>query len=93
MNREVLISYFLGYDYAYSGGSYYSCIANDVISGRIPEMKRYILNKFGLFNTIKEVNEFIVFRNKLMDKYEPLTFEEGDFIIYKIDEVMEIRKR
>lgn len=74
----------LGYDFAYSGGSYYSSILNDILSGRIAELKKIRLNQNGLFNTYKEAEQFIQSRNNLSNKYY---FEQGDFIIYQITEV------
>ena len=39
----------MGYDYAYQGGSYYSCVNNDIVLKRINEFKNIELNEFGLF--------------------------------------------
>jgi len=77
----------LGYDYAYSGGSYYSCILNDVISGRIREFSEIRLNKNGLFDSYEEAEAFEAFREKVKSMNPDYEFEEGDFIIYKITEV------
>ncbi len=51
----------LGYDYAYSGGSYYSCILNDIISGRIEEFSRFQLNENGLFDSYEEAEAFMLY--------------------------------
>lgn len=81
---------FLGYDYAYSGGSYYSAVLNDIISKRIPQFLDSSLNKYGLFDTYEEISAFINDRNSfnntsgLQSEY----IEEGDFIIYKLYEVL-----
>lgn len=80
-------SIILGYDYAYLGGSYYSCILNDIISKRIEEFNNIKLNKYGLFNSYKEVKSFIEYRTKL-EKEKKYDFELGDFIIYKIKEII-----
>ncbi len=77
---------FLGYDYAESGGSYYSCVLNDIISKRIKEFEKIKLNENGLFNTYEEVEEFVKYRKKLEEKGN-YDFEGGDFIIYKIIEI------
>lgn len=77
----------LGYDYAYSGGSYYSCILNDIISGRIKEFSKFHLNENGLFDSYEEVEKFILCREKMKDKNSDYVFEDGDFIIYKITEI------
>jgi hypothetical protein len=80
-------SHTLGFDYAYSGGSYYSCVLNDIISKRIKEFGQIKLNENGLFNTYKEAEEFSLFRNHLKSIYKDYNFEEGDFVIYKIIEM------
>ena len=80
--REVL-----GYDLAYSGGSYYSCILNDIIDGRIKEFEEIVLNENGLFNTYKEAEQFRKIRNKMIKSDSEYTLERGDFIIYEITEV------
>ena len=77
----------LGYDYAYSGGSYYSCVLNDVISGRIQEFSEIRLNENGLFGSYEEVEAFKLFRDEIKRTNLSYEFEEGDFIIYKITEV------
>lgn len=78
----------LGYDFAYSGGSYYSCILNDIISGRIKEFKEISLNKNGLFSTYEEVNNFIQIRNNMIVSDSPYIFEQGDFVIYELTEII-----
>lgn len=80
--REVL-----GYDLAYSGGSYCSCILNDIIDGRIKEFEEIVLNENGLFNTYKEAEQFRKIRNKMIKSDSEYTLERGDFIIYEITEV------
>ncbi len=77
---------FLGYDYAYSGGSYYSAILNDIISGRIKEFREIRLNENGLFDSYDEVNSFILLRDKIK-KQKNYVLEDGDFIIYKITQL------
>ena len=80
---------FLGYDYAYSGGSYYSAVLNDVVSKRIPQFLGISLNKYGLFDTYEEINAF-VYNRKFLENSNGLQseyMEEGDFIIYKLYEV------
>jgi hypothetical protein len=76
---------FLGYDYAYPGGIYYSCILNDL--GRpnfFPNEYLNDLNQYGLFKDIDSVYRFIEKRNDMKKVMPYLTFEEGDFYIYKI---------
>lgn len=77
----------LGYDYADSGGSYYSCILNDIISKRIEEFKRIRINKNGLFDTCEEAEEFGKYRKKLISLNSDYDFEGGDFIVYEIAEI------
>lgn len=75
----------LGYDFAYSGGSYYSCILNDILSGRIKEFKEIVLNENGLFDTYEQAEQFRQIRKAMQNSRD--TFEQGDFLIYKIIEV------
>lgn len=77
----------LGYDYAYSGGSYYSSILNDILSKRIKEFEKFQLNENGLFNSYEEVAGFSLYRKKLKEATSRYDFEEGDFVIYKITEI------
>lgn len=80
---------FLGYDYAYSGGSYYSAVANDIIPLRRPEFARMQVNGYGLFETYEQITDFINLRTTLK-QYEcnhKQYLEEGDFIIYKLYEM------
>ncbi len=77
---------FIGYDYAYSGGSYYSAVLNDICSQRINEMNSIKLNKYGLFENIEELKHFIAKRKELYESN--LDIEEGDFIIYKLYEIV-----
>lgn len=83
-NDENVQAEFLGYDYAYSGGSYYSAVSNDVVSKRIAIFEKFKLNSNGLFESEEDVKEFIVERNKLKQNSTDLYFEDGDFIIYKL---------
>jgi hypothetical protein len=73
---------FIGYDYGYSGGDYYSCVYGDV--KRIPEMAHFNLNRYGLFNGESEILEFIKLRSELEKMKPHLTFECGDFTIYQL---------
>ncbi len=75
---------FLGYDYAYAGGSFYSCVQSDVISRRIPELFSIKLNEYGLIQTEEEITRFIQLRERLKSILPSYTFEEGNFIIYKL---------
>ena len=78
---------FLGYDYAYPDGDYYSCLFHEINNKYIPEFCNIKLNKYGLFETEKEILSFINLRNNLKDKSR---LELGDFFIYKLSEVLNI---
>lgn len=58
-DKECTSKEFLGFDYAYSGGSYYSAVLNDIVSNRIEEFKTFKLNKYGLFESIDFLKKFI----------------------------------
>lgn len=77
----------LGYDVAYSGGSYYSCVLNDVVSGRIPEFQSLRLNDNGLFSSYEEAEAFLKQREELEKATTEYIFEKGDYVIYKLSEV------
>ena len=77
----------LGFDVAYSGGSYYSCVLNDVVSGRIEAFRQLALNENGLFATYEEAKEFLKQREELEKATTDYIFEKGDYVIYKLTEV------
>ena len=77
----------LGYDCAYTGGSYYSCILNDIFSGRIQEFSAIALNENGLFATQEEAEAFMQYREELKKQTTEYVYEEGNFAIYKITEI------
>ncbi len=77
---------FLGFDYAYAGGSYYSAVLNDIVSERIELLKEYKLNEFGLFNSLDEMKQFIA-KRKMIKRNTSISLEEGDFVCYKLYEV------
>lgn len=80
---------FLGYDYADSGGSYYSVVLNDVISKRIPQFANIHLNGYGLFETYENIVDFIRLRESLKktECSQEGYLEEGDFVIYELYEI------
>ena len=82
-DKECASKEFLGFDYAYSGGSYYSAVLNDIVSNRIEEFRTLKLNKYGLFGNIDSLKEFIKQREAFIKKSDT-RFELGDFIIYKL---------
>ena len=77
----------LGFDVAYSGGSYYSCVLNDVVSGRIVEFRQLTLNENGLFATYEEAEAFLNQREELEKATTDYIYEKGDYVIYKLTEV------
>lgn len=81
---------FLGYDYAYSGGSYYSAILNDIVSKRITQFANLPLNEYGIFETYQQAKKFADYRDsiKKVGCHEKEYLEEGDFIIYELHEVI-----
>ncbi len=76
---------FLGYDYAYTGGSYYSAVYNEICLGSFDEFKHFELNENGLLQNEDEVINYIRFREKMISCGKNL--ELGDFIIYRLYEV------
>ncbi len=79
---------FIGYDYAYLGGAYYSAVLNDICSGRIEQFNDYILNSNGLFDDIINLKDFISQREHYKRQYGNQLIEEGDFVIYKLHEIV-----
>jgi hypothetical protein len=78
----------LGFDYAYPGGDYYSCLKNDILAHRIGEFFDIRLNENGLFQHEHEILDFVAQRTKLETLYPQGTFEKGDFVIYRLSEVI-----
>jgi len=74
---------FLGYDIAYSGGSYYSCVFSDVFTGRIPVFSEIQLNEYGLIENEDELQKFIMLRDAMTDELKE-SIEQGEFVIYKL---------
>ena len=79
---------YLGYDYAYAGGSYYSAIYSDIYCRKIEGLSGIQLNKNGLLDSELEMNIFINKRNDLIKNSNNVnTFEIGDFIKYKLYQI------
>lgn len=76
-------SLFLGYDYAYAGGTFYSCVFSDVYMNRIEEFSNIQLNDNGLISSEKDMLRFIKVREGLQENKD-LRIERGDFTIYKL---------
>lgn len=80
---------FLGYDYAYSGGSYYSAVLNEILTKRIPSFSQISLNSYGLFETYEQIVYFINQRKAIKGKEctQKEYLEEGDFTVFKLYEL------
>lgn len=78
---------FIGFDYAYPGGSYYSAVNNDICSRRIKFFKKYQLNEYGLFNSCEALKKFIESRSDYMKKFGEEEIEGGDYVIFKLSEI------
>ena len=74
----------IGYDYAYSGGSYYSAIYNELYFNKKNCFNQIKLNKYGLIEDYDGMMKFIELRNKLIES--GMNLELGDFIVYKLYE-------
>ncbi len=75
---------FLGYDYAYARGDNYSALYNEIPS----VFPQFQLNNNGLFETEEEIREYISTREQYEQSHAPNTLESGDFIIFKLYEVL-----
>ena len=79
---------YLGYDYAYAGGSYYSAIYSDIYCRKIAGLSEIQLNQNGLLDSESEMNIFINKRNDLIKNCNDVNmFEKGDFIKYKLYQI------
>ena len=74
---------FLGYDYAYTGGDYYSAVYNEVHY----VFRQFRLNENELFETEQEIRDYLTEREKYVSTHPPLTLEVGDFTVYKLWEL------
>lgn len=76
---------FIGWDYSYAGGDFYSCVDNDLSLKKdlFYNLLNYV-NQNGLFETEADVNTFIKLRKKLRRKYPVESFEIGPFYKAKL---------
>jgi len=77
---------FLGYDYAYVGGDFYSAVYNELPGTLFPEIK---VNENGLIQTREEMEKYLAQREEFEKNHPPYTLEVGDFAVmelYEIDE-------
>lgn len=77
---------FLGYDYAYTGGDYYSAVYQEV-----PYVfAHFALNENGLFETEDEIKAYLADREEFVRTHPPLSLEVGDFTVYKLWEIQHL---
>ena len=78
---------FLGYDYAFPSGDYYSSILNDLIyrDNALSRKWNTCLNKFGLFQEKTKVNNFICDRQAFLDN--GILYEKGVFSVFEVYKV------
>ena len=78
---------FLGYDYAYPSGAYFSVILNEVL---YPETNfalswKTCLNQYGLVPSFEVMQSLVKERKLLVDGSDlPIFHEVGDFAIYRV---------
>jgi len=83
LSENICKKQFIGFDYSYAGGDFYSCVFSEIYSGRIKEFSNYKLNRNGLFETESEITSYIE-KRKLIAQNDKLRFEQGDMTIYKL---------
>ena len=85
---------FLGYDYAYPNGDYYSAVANDVIHRDLDFSNKWKaqLNRHGLFPSYATISSFANDRDRalfLANRGSPYpVFELGQFSIFRIFQIV-----
>lgn len=83
-------SIFLGFDYAYPSGDYYSAIANDILYDRNGYFAHWKsrLNEFGLLTTEEELLQFVQERTQLVKEFEEcdkeMQLEKGFFACFRL---------
>lgn len=84
---------FLGYDYAWANGDYYSAILNDLICRTVPSLEEHVhhLNQFGLFQTEEQIIAFAKDRERLKHTLSTedalILLEGGSFCTFQIFEI------
>lgn len=87
-------STYLGFDYAYPSGDYYSAVVNDIIcqNKSLPTDWKNHLNGFGLLSTVDDLIKFVnerVYFAKEDEKYgQGMLFEKGNFVgfcVYSVE--------
>lgn len=88
IQKNIWNTRFIGYDYAYLGGSYYSAVLNDICLRKIQGFTKYILNDNGLFDDVVDIKDFIFHREQYRKRCNDNAIEKGDFTIYKLYEII-----
>lgn len=79
---------FIGYDYAYPGGSYYSAVFSDIVAPSHNLFPQFRTNQHGLLENEEQMERFIVERDKKsQNKENEMLLEKGNFIVYKLWQV------
>lgn len=84
---------FLGFDYAYPSGDYYSAIANDIIyeKGCLSSQWNMYLNRYGLFSEEETIRAFAKSRTTLLRNGAcNKAVESGIFTIFAVFEIENI---
>ena len=85
--RAPLLSTFLGYDYAYPSGDYYSALFNDVIwdKGCLTAKWRRQLNRYGLLYSEDQMRMFVQDRITVSSRnVGDYAVELGNFVIFRV---------
>ena len=77
---------FLGYDYAYTGGDYFSAVYNEV-----PYVfSQFKVNENELLGTYEEMTAYLAARQEFVSTHPPYTLEGGDFAVYRLWELKDL---
>lgn len=79
---------FLGYDYAFPSGYFYSCVQNDLVLRTFLEFDGIQLNSKGLLKDRQQLEHFLEIRKELCKIYPYCTFEEGEITAYMLYELV-----
>lgn len=88
--HQLLTSTFLGYDYAYPSGDYYSTVLNDIIDhkGYLSAHWKKFLNSYGLFTEITQILDFADSRKELINSSTYNNeIELGEFTVFRLFKV------
>ena len=74
---------FLGYDYAYTSGDNYSAVYNE-IPCVFPQFR---LNRYGLFDTREEIEEYLAAREEFTRTHPPHTHVTRDVAVLRLHQI------